>query len=45
VLPAFRAVFFELDAAWIVAAILFGGVIAIFTLRAGQGDDGSNVLF
>jgi hypothetical protein len=43
--PAFRAVFLEFNAAWIVTAILFGGVIAVFTLRAGQINDWADILF
>ena len=43
VLAATRAEFLQLHAARIVAAVLLGGVIAFFALRARQSDDRSNI--
>jgi hypothetical protein len=36
-LTATRAEFIQFHSPWIIATILLGGVIALFTLRASQG--------
>ena len=44
-LLATRAIFIELEASWIVAAIFLSCVISLLTIVALQRDDGANTFF
>ncbi len=44
-LPAARAILHELQAARVIAAVFLRRIVAVFALRARQGNNWANILF